>query len=402
MSDEKQPKIRFKGFEDPWEQRKLGELFKKNNQRNINNYFGVSKTISISHMVFNKKGNGAKKSSLSSYKVLKVGDIAFEGHTNKQFMFGRFVLNDIGDGIMSPRFSTIRPKYKINLLFWKQYIHYEPIIRYILVKSTKAGTMMNELVLMDFFKQSILVPSSKEQQGIGNLLDNVDNLIAANQSKLDQLKELKKLLMQKIFSQQWRFKGFTDPWEQRKFGEVIVLVGGGTPAKNNFKYWNGDISWLSSQEIKSKYIGSSTYYITKEGLDNSSARLISPGRLLIVVRSGILARRFPISISTEYVAINQDIKALIFDEKKIVLDFMFSQLQYLEPFILRSIVKSGTTVQSVNLPDFKKMIIEIPLISEQKTIGQLFKIFDDLIAANQRRLDQLKALKKYLMQNMFV
>lgn len=264
------------------------------------------------------------------------------------------------------------------------------------------GATINQITGKDFKMMRFDVPKNTEEEKIGEVFDRINKVIAANQSKLDQFKELKKLLMEKIFSQQWRFKGFTDPWEQRKFGEVIVLVGGGTPAKNNFKYWNGDISWLSSQEIKSKYIGSSTYYITKEGLDNSSARLISPGRLLIVVRSGILARRFPISISTEYVAINQDIKALIFDEKKIVLDFMFSQLQYLEPFILRSIVKSGTTVQSVNLPDFKKMIIEIPLISEQKTIGQLFKIFDDLIAANQRRLDQLKALKKYLMQNMFV
>lgn len=384
-----------------WEQRKLGEFTTSysGGTPNVNNkefYNGNIPFIrsaeihkAVTELFLSKEGIHN-----SSAKLVKRGDIlyALYGATSGAVGISRI------DGAINQAILCIRANSSSSNGFLSHWLDLQKdkiVGKYLQGgQGNLSGSIIKKLV--------VLKPSYKEQIAVTELLDNIDNLIAANQSKLDQFKELKKLLMEKIFSQQWRFKGFTDPWEQRKFGEVIVLVGGGTPAKNNFKYWNGDISWLSSQEIKSKYIGSSTYYITKEGLDNSSARLISPGRLLIVVRSGILARRFPISISTEYVAINQDIKALIFDEKKIVLDFMFSQLQYLEPFILRSIVKSGTTVQSVNLPDFKKMIIEIPLISEQKTIGQLFKIFDDLIAANQRRLDQLKALKKYLMQNMFV
>ncbi|MCO4639427.1 hypothetical protein DJZ08_00373 [Streptococcus infantarius subsp. infantarius] len=157
------PKIRFKGFTDDWEQRKLSELYNKNTEKN-EELISYDKTISIATMTYKNGGNGASDKSLKAYKVLRVGDLAFEGHTNKKFKYGRFVLNDIGTGIMSPRFSTLRPIQCMPISFWKYYIHYEPIMQKILVNSTKAGTMMNELVIPEFLKQSILVPSMNEQK----------------------------------------------------------------------------------------------------------------------------------------------------------------------------------------------------------------------------------------------
>ena len=159
------PEVRFKGFTDDWELRKLGTLYKINRERNL---IGITKdkTISISSMSFNASGNNANISSIPNYKVLRIGDLAYEGHTNRSFSFGRFVLNDIGTGIMSPRFSSLRPIKNMNVNYWKHYIHYEPIMKYILVKSTKRGTMMNELVPNDLFKQQIHVPSDMEQNKI--------------------------------------------------------------------------------------------------------------------------------------------------------------------------------------------------------------------------------------------
>ncbi|MCR4944986.1 MAG: restriction endonuclease subunit S [Clostridium sp.] len=159
-----------------WEQRKLGELYKINNERN-KDLIGYDKTFSIATMTYKDEGNGAADSSLANYKVLRIGDIAFEGHTNKEFRYGRFVANDVGNGIMSPRFSTLRPVNKMPVSFWKYYIHYEPIMRKILVCSTKAGTMMNELVPSDFFTQSILVPSIEEQEKIGDYFKQIDHII---------------------------------------------------------------------------------------------------------------------------------------------------------------------------------------------------------------------------------
>ena len=176
------PEIRFAGFTDPWEQRKLGELYQKNDERNIDR-LGVERTLSVASMTFNSAGNGADESSLPNYKRLRLGDIAFEGHTNKEFAYGRFVLNDAGNGIMSPRFTCLRPIAEQEYSFWKYFIHSEKVMRQILVNSTKSGTMMNELVIEDFLKQGILVPPLPEQRKIGAFFDRLDSLITLHQRK---------------------------------------------------------------------------------------------------------------------------------------------------------------------------------------------------------------------------
>ena len=132
-------------------------------------------------MKYKDEGNGAADNSLTSYKVLRIGDIAFEGHTNKEFQYGRFVINDIGVGLMSPRFSALRPINDMPVSFWKHYIHFEPVMRRILVNATKAGTMMNELVIPELNEQPMLVPSIEEQIAIGGLLDKIDLTIALHQ-----------------------------------------------------------------------------------------------------------------------------------------------------------------------------------------------------------------------------
>lgn len=158
-----------------------------------------NKTLSVATMTYRSDGNGAADSSLASYKRLRVGDIAFEGHTSKEFRYGRFVLNDVGDGIMSPRFSALRPIQKMPINFWKYYIHYEPIMKNVLVKSTKAGTMMNELVIDEFLLGTVLVPKQDEQQRIGDILAAFDHLITLHQRQLEKLKNIKKSMLEKMF-----------------------------------------------------------------------------------------------------------------------------------------------------------------------------------------------------------
>jgi len=194
----KVPEIRFSGFTDDWEQRKFNELYERNDERN-NGQFGQNKTISISTMTFNELGNGAADSSIDFYKVLRLGDIAFEGHTNKEFRYGRFGLNDIGNGIMSPRFTTLRPITKQEFTFWKYYIHDERVMRQKLVRSTKAGTMMNELVIDDLMRQSILVPSLSEQKKTGDYFKGLDHLLSLHQRKLEKLRQIKKSMLERMF-----------------------------------------------------------------------------------------------------------------------------------------------------------------------------------------------------------
>ena len=181
-----------------WEQRKFGELYQPNNERNVNREFGYDKTLSIATMTFNG-GNGASDDSLDTYKVIRVGDIAFEGHTNKEHAYGRFVLNDAGDGLMSPRFACLRPIVEQHYSFWKYYIPRERTMRPVLVNATKSGTMMNELVVDDLMEESVLVPDLAEQEAIGLLFSHLDNLITLHQRKHDQLAT--------PVNQKWDFRG---------------------------------------------------------------------------------------------------------------------------------------------------------------------------------------------------
>ena len=194
-----EPEVRFPGFAGAWEKHQLGKIFKKNVERN-EGLIGFDKTISIASMTYNREGNGASEDSLSGYKVLRHGDVAFDGHTNKEFHYGRFVVNDLGDGIMSSRFSSLRPIDDIQIRFWKHYIHYEPIMGRLLVKATKAGTMMNELVVPEFLHQYLLLPSHAEQKKIGKFFDDLDAKIALLRRQHDEEVRKKKALMQLLLS----------------------------------------------------------------------------------------------------------------------------------------------------------------------------------------------------------
>ncbi|ODJ70817.1 hypothetical protein BFR45_11080 [Brochothrix thermosphacta] len=206
----------------------------------------------------------------------------------------------------------------------------------------------------------------------------------------------------KLVQPRLRFKGFSEPWKLCKFSDEIKLIGGATPFKGNETYWNGDIIWLSSQEIKSKYVSKGTYKITEKAVIDNTTKMVSAGTPLIVSRSGILAKRFPISIPIVDVAINQDIKALIFDQNNLDTDFLLGEIYSKENYILNFIVKKGTTVQSISIPDLQKMNLSVPKkIEEQKKIGIFFKKIDDLIGIHQRKLAKMKALKQAYLAEMF-
>ena len=118
---------------------------------------------------------------LRTYYTFKEGDIAFEGHQSKEFRYGRFVENDIGNGIVSHIFAVFRPVMKYDLSFWKYAINNERLMQGILSRSTKASTMMHDLITDDFLKETFVVPSLEEQKLIGAFLKKLDDLITLHQ-----------------------------------------------------------------------------------------------------------------------------------------------------------------------------------------------------------------------------
>ena len=225
------PRIRFSGFTDAWEQRRLGEIYEKHDEKNSGE-FREDKIISVAGMTYLSEIPKLGDGYLATYNVMRVGDIAFEGHSNNEFTYGRFVENTIGDGIVSHIFNVFRQKTEYDLLYWKYAINNEGMMRDILVRSTKASTMMHDLVSSDFLEQSIPVPSLPEQHKIGALLSRLDNLIALHQRKCDGLKTVKKSLLEKMFPREGettpelRFSGFTDAWEQRRISDLFKITRG--------------------------------------------------------------------------------------------------------------------------------------------------------------------------------
>ena len=380
------PKIRFKGYTEDWEQRKLGELYQRNTERN-ENLIGYDKTISVATMSYKDDGNGASESSLSTYKVIRVGDIAFEGHTNKQFRFGRFVVNDIGTGIMSPRFSTLRPLNEMPVNFWKQYIHSEAVMRRILVNSTKAGTMMNELVIPEFLNQTIMVPSENEQAVIGQYFTNIDHLITLHQRKCDEVKSLKKYMLQKMFPQneqkvpEIRFRGFTEAWEQRKLGELYQR---NTERNENLIGYDKTIS-VATMSYKDDGNGASesslsTYKVIRvgdiafEGHTNKQFRF---GRFVVNdIGTGIMSPRFSTLRPLNEMPVN-----------------FWKQYIHSEAVMRRILVnstKAGTMMNELVIPEFLNQTIMVPSENEQAVIGQYFTNLDHLITLHQQKCKQLQ------------
>ncbi|WP_338153781.1 restriction endonuclease subunit S [Ligilactobacillus ruminis] len=192
------PEFRFNGFANAWEQRKFSELYARSSEKNDGS-IGMDKNITVAIMQFKNDVKVSTTEYLKTYYTFKLGDIAFEGHQSKEFRYGRFVENDIGNGIVSHIFAVFRPIQEYDLYFWKYAINNEALMQRILARSTKASTMMHDLVTNDFLNETFLVPSVKEQKQIGAFLNKLDNLITLHQRKLDMLKKLKSACLSEMF-----------------------------------------------------------------------------------------------------------------------------------------------------------------------------------------------------------
>ena len=374
----KVPAIRFAGFTDPWEQRKLVELYEKNDERNTFG-LGAERTLSIATMTFNSEGNGADASSLPNYKVIRVGDVAFEGHSNKSFAYGRFVVNAVADGIMSPRFSCLRPKNSYPVRFWKYYIHSEQVMRDILVRATKSGTMMNELVIDDLFKQSIAVPQEAEQQAIGYFFSHLDTLITLHQRKYDKLVILKKSMLEKMFPKdgesvpEIRFAGFTDPWEQRKFSDIVDVCSG-----KDYKHL---------EEGPIPVYGTGGFMTSVDEALSYDRDAVGIGRKGTIDKPYLLKAPFW-TVDTLFYAI-----------PKSDMDLEFVHCSFLN-------VDWKSKDESTGLPSLSKEAINetialVPSFNEQSRLGEFFSDLDSLITLHQRKLELLQNIKKSLLDKMF-
>ena len=391
------PKLRFPGFTEDWEQRKFGEIYERAGQKNDLTY-GIDKIISVANMYFKKDVIVGSEEYLKTYNVFKLGDIAFEGHTNKEYRYGRFVENTIGDGIVSHIFDVFTPKINLDINFWKDLIKYEPIMGPILRRCTKASRMMSNLTTKEFLEEQILCPTLEEQKFIGEFIVSLDKNITLHQRKLEHLNLKKKALLQKLFPKngerypELRFLGFTDAWEQRKADYIFKsITDKGYP----------ELPVLSaSQELGMVYRDQNGIDIQHDKKNETLYKRVLPGQFVIHLRS--------FQGGFAYSEVNG-----ITSPAYTVMSFKNSSEQYglfwkhvfkSETFIkrLETITYGIRDGRSISFSDFKSLILQYPSFSEQKLIGDSIAIIERGITLHQRKLEHLQLQKKALLQQMFV
>ena len=391
------PKIRFKGFTKDWEQRKFSELYARSSEKNDGS-IGMDKNITVATMQFKNDVKVSTTEYLKTYYTFKLGDIAFEGHQSKEFRYGRFVENDIGNGIVSHIFAVFRPIQEYDLYFWKYAINNETLMQRILARSTKASTMMHDLVTNDFLNETFLVPSVKEQKQIGAFLNKLDNLITLHQRKCEQTKKLKKYMLQKMFPQngakvpEIRFDGFTYDWEQRKFSELyarssekndgsIGMDKNITVATMQFK---NDVKVSTTEYLK-------TYYTFKLGdiaFEGHQSKEFRYGRFVENdIGNGIVSHIF---------AVFRPIQEYDLYFWK----YAINNETLMQRILARS-TKASTMMHDLVTNDFLNETFLVPSVKEQKQIGAFLNKLDNLITLHQRKCEQTKKLKKYMLQKMF-
>lgn len=265
---------------------------------------------------------------------------------------------------------------------------------------------IHEKTFLDF---NIDVPSMDEQKLISNTFDLVNRFITLHQHKLDNLKLKKKALLQKLFPKngerypELRFPGFTDAWEERKLGDVIVsLYNGQTPSRFDKANWEGDIPWLTSGELNRGVVNHSIEKITQQGRDDTNLKIVPKGTVVIAITgleaAGTRGNCAKLGFDT---TLNQSCMAIYPKLEFLDPDFLFQwYIAVGEEYGIK--YTQGTKQQSYNAELIKILPISVPRVTEQRKITCILDSFDDIITLHQRKLDHLQLQKKALLQQMFV
>ena len=381
------PEIRFEGFTDDWEQRRLGDLGSFKNGMNfgksamghghpfinLQNIFGKT--------VVDDKDLGLAVSSekqRNEYNLLK-GDILFIRSSVKPEGVGEAALvpKNFENTTFSGFIIRFRPHITIDDEFKRVIFATKTVRNQIMALATSsANTNINQISLG---KIIIELPELSEQSKIGNLFKQLDNAIALHQRKLEQLQSMKDGFLQKMFpidgekEPEIRFPGFTDDWEQREFKEILLVNSG------------RDYKHLEAGDIP--VYGTGGYMLSvNDKLSDRDA--IGLGRKGTIDKPQYLKAPF------------WTVDTLFYMIPKVNFDLLFL-------YSMTQKINWKRMDESTGVPSLSKAVIEkvkqrVPNIEEQSKIGKLFKQIDNIIALHQRELELLKQTKKAFLQKMFV
>lgn len=401
------PKLRFhdeQGREYPeWETKKIGDYFKVKDIKTID-----SKETPLMAFVANKgiapKGKRYDRSALvktvnKQYKRTDYGDFIY---SSNNLDVGSIGLNLYGTAAISPVYEIFESKMKMNLQCINTLIQ-RPKNLYNVLRF-RQGVIYGQLRIHpdDFLKVTCSFPSLPEQEKISNFLTSYDHMIDTQSQRVEAMKTRKKGLLQKIFSQEIRFKnnnGQNYPeWEKKTVGSLANnIVGGGTPSTKNPAFYAGEIPWISSSDLvedKINYLNM-TRFITQDAINRSATKLIPAQSVMIVCRVGV----GKVAVNELPLCTSQDFMNLIVKEENspVFIGYLLMNLM-----VKRKNSVQGTAIKGIPSAEIKKFKVLVPALPEQQKIADFLTTVDAQIDVEEKRLETMKTIKKGLLQQMFI
>jgi len=411
----KVPQIRFSGFTDDWEQRKLGDhaevLTGGTPKTSILEYWNPKEIPWMSSGEINKRrldetDNMISKEGLNNSSARWVKEysvlIALAGQGKTR---GTVAINNI----------PLTTNQSIAAIVPDETLHYEFIFQNLIKRydelrmiSSGDGTRggLNKQIVSD-----VVIPytSFEEQEKIGTFFVNLDDLITLQQRQLDLLKEMKKSLLQKMFPKDGanipdiRFAGFTDDWEQRKLKNVANYIRGSFPqpyTNSNFYDEENGNPFVQVADIgfDLKLNPNTKAHISK--IAEPKSRFVEAGKVVVALQ-GSIEKSIGRTAITQYDAYF-DRTILIFEDYKVPMNKLYFA-QVIKKLFEREKERAwGATISTITKKHLNDFVIGVPKIEEQKQIGSFFAHLDHLITLHQRQLDLLKEMKKSLLHHMFI
>nr|WP_242668974.1 restriction endonuclease subunit S [Bifidobacterium longum] len=390
----KVPEIRFAGFTDPWEQRKLGELFEESDERASDREI---LSVSVANGIYPASESDRETNpgaSLANYKIVHFGDVVY----NSMRMWQGAVDASRYDGIVSPAYVVARPNSEVYARFFARLLRQPMLLKQ--YQQVSQGNSKDTQVLKfdDFASIGISMPASEnEQRRIGGFFDRLDSLITLHQRKYDKLVVFKKSMLEKMFPKdgesvpEIRFAGFTDPWEQRKASEVFQIVDDrGHPT----------LPVLSATQNQGMiYRDDSGRYIGHDESNEIGYKRVLPGDFVVHLRSfqgGFAHSQYEGITSPAYTVFRAK-------EPTSHSDRFWKHWFMSEHFIagLSTVTYGIRDGRSISVDEFMNTFLAFPAVEEQAAISRLFDYLDDLITLHQRKLELLQNIKKSLLDKMF-
>lgn len=411
QDNEKKPALRFKGFTDPWEQRKLGDAFERVVRKNTNNESRLPLTISAQDGLVDQItyfNNRVASRDVSNYYLVYNGEFAYNKSTSDGYPFGAVKRLDWYEkGVLSTLYIVFALKHpeKDDSDFMTVFYDTDRWHRGVAERAAEGARNHGLLNISadDFFDIDTTMPEDKvEQEKIGRLLKKLDTLITLHQRKYEKLVNIKKSMLDKMFPKngasvpEIRFKGFTDLWEQRKVGELLTERNEQAPMSDEYPL----MAFIANEGVAPK----GERYDRSALVNDTASKLYKKTKFGDFIYSSN-------NLETGSIGLNKYGKASISPVYSIfkptgIADSDFLGRRLIRKDFINEMVKWRQGViygqWRIHESDFIKIEVTVPTVEEQYKLGLLLDNLDTLITLHRRKLEKLQNIKKSCLEKMFV